>query len=440
MAGQSNQAAGAKKAQGGFGFRSRVVCGAVFGVLLVGGCGAWAATSRLSGAVIAPGVLRVDDHVKVVQHRDGGIVAAIAVREGDTVKEGDVLIRLDGVQAGAELAIIRSQLDELAGRRARLTSQQEGRDAIAFPKGFAEGSPEAALIAAGELQLFNGDLQNRMRMKAQLRLQAEQLDQEVAGLAAQLSALNEEIALVEKEHGKIEGLSNQGLVEGSRLYTISRDLARMMGQRGEIEASRARAAAKGSEIQLQIIGIEETATTEAQRELRSVDATTSELKERYTATEDRLIRTEIRAPISGVVNELKVHTVGGVVSPAETLVTLVPHNAHLKIEVRLRTVDVDQIGLGQKAKLRFSAFNQRTTPEVEGRVDHISAAAQVDPRSGDTFYIGDVEIVGDLTRIGRQSLLPGMPVEVFVETEEVTAISYLIKPFTDQMARAFREE
>jgi multidrug resistance efflux pump len=175
------------------------------------------------------------------------------------------------------------------------------------------------LIAMGELQLFTRDVQNR------IRLQADQLDQEVAGLASQLSALNEEIALVEKEHAKIEGLSDQGLVEGSRLYTISRHLARTMGQRGEIEAHRARAAAKGSEIQLQIIGIEQTARTEAQRELRSVDATMSELKERYTAAEDRLIRTEIRAPISGIVNELKVHTVGGVVSPAETLVTLVPH-------------------------------------------------------------------------------------------------------------------
>ena len=246
--------------------------------------------------------------------------------------------------------------------------------------------------------------------------------------------------MVEKEHAKIEGLSDQGLVEGSRLYTISGDLARMMGQRGEIEASRARAAAKGSEIQLQISAIEQTARTQAQRELRSADATMSERKERYTATEDRLIRTEIRAPISGIVNELKVHTVGDVVSPAETLVTLVPHNAHLKIEVHLRTVDVDQIGLGQKAKLRFSALNQRTTSEVEGRVDHISAAAQHDPRSGEAFYIGDVEIAGDLTRIGRQSLLPGMPVEVFVETEEVTAISYLVKPCTDQMARAFRKE
>ena len=260
------------------------------------------------------------------------------MREGDSVKEGDVLIRLDAVQPRAELAIVRSQLTELMGRRARLTSQREGLEMIRFPEGFAESSPEAALIAKGELQLFNGDLQNRTRLKDQLKLQADQLDQEVAGLESQLSSLNDEIALVEVEHAKIEGLSDKGLVEGSRLYTISRDLARMLGQRGEIEANRARAAAKGSEIQLQILGVSESARTEAQRELRNIDATLSELKERYTATEDRLVRTEIRAPISGVVNELNVHTVGGVVSPAETLVTLVPHNAHLKIEVRLRTV------------------------------------------------------------------------------------------------------
>ena len=301
------------------------------------------------------------------------------MREGDLVNEGDVLIRLDGVQPRAELAIVRSQLTELMGRRARLTSQREGLETIRFPEGFAESSPEAALIAKGELQLFNGDLQNRTRLKDQLKLQADQLDQEVAGLECSRPALNDEIALVEVEHAKIKGLSDKGLVEGSRLYTISRDLARMLGQRGEIEANRARAAAKGSEIQLQILGVDETARTEAQRELRNIDATLSELKERYTATEDRGPHRNTRAD-HGVVNELNVHTVGGVVSPAETLVTLVPHMAHLKIEVRLRTIDIDQIALGQKAKLRFSAFNQRTTPEVEGRVDHISAAAQHDPR------------------------------------------------------------
>ena len=214
----------------------------------------------------------------------------------------------------------------------------------------------------------------------------------------------------------------------------------MMGELGAVEANTARAEGRISEIELQILAVEDAARTEAQRELRALDASIAELDERRLAIEDRLNHTEIRSPITGVVNELNVTTVGGVITPAEALVTVVPDDAELRVEFRMRTMDVDQIAVGQPATLRFSAFNQRTTPEVDGTVVHVSAAAQRDPATGETFYLGDVAITGEMASLGDIDLVPGMPVEVFVQTKEMTAISYLAKPFTDQMWRAFREE
>jgi HlyD family secretion protein len=230
------------------------------------------------------------------------------------------------------------------------------------------------------------------------------------------------------------------LIEGSKAYAIDRERIRMMGELGAVEANTARAEGRISEIELQILAVEDAARTEAQRELRSLEASISELDERRRAIADRLANMEIRSPIAGVINELNVTTVGGVITPAEALVTVVPDDADLKVEFRMRTMDVDQIGVGQPVKLRLSAFNQRTTPEIDGIVAHVSAASQRDTATGETFYLGEVEITGDLAALGGMKLVPGMPVEVFVQTEEMTAISYLAKPFTDQMARAFREE
>lgn len=428
-----------RKRERAFGVGSRVIVGVTLCFLLVGAVGGWAATAKLTGAVIAQGAVTVDQNLKSIQHRDGGIVSDIAVREGDYVEAGQLLIRLEDVQTKAELSIIRSQLIELASRKARLLAERDGLKEIELPVGLDLGHSETALVINGDKRLFDGNRANRESQKQQLELSIEQIGEEIKGLEAQRASKDDEIALLEIEYKRIKGLADKRLIESTRVYTSDRDKARLMGERGEANAAIARAKARMSEIRLQIISIDENGRTEAQRELSLVETKMSELHDRRTAVEDRLARTDIRAPIAGTINELNIHTVGGVISPAEVLVTIVPANAKLKIEVRLAPISIDQVAVGQAARLRFSAFNQRTTPELIGKVVHVSPATSRDPSTGETFYLGGIDVTEvELAKLGDH-LLPGMPVEVYVSTEERTAISYLAKPLTDQFERAFRE-
>lgn len=424
----------------GFTVGRRILMGAVLGFALIGGAGGWAATAQLTGAVIASGSVTVDRNLKSIQHRDGGIVSEIAIREGDFVQAGQVLLRLEDAQTKAELSIVRSQLVELTARKARLLAERDGLKTIEFPPSLDAHVLDVAFLLNGETRLFNGNRINRESQKQQLELGIEQIGEEIKGLEAQRDAKDEESALLETEHQKIKGLAEKRLIEGSRVYDSSRDRARLLGERGEITAAIARAKTRMSEIRLQIIAIDDTARTEAQRELNLVETKMSELQDRQMAITDRLTRTDIRAPISGTVNELNIHTLGGVVTPAEVLVTIVPENARLKVEARLNPVSIDQVAVGHPARLRFTAFNQRTTPELNGTVVFVSPATTRDLTTGETYYLGEIDVsAGELEKLGGRALLPGMPVEVYVSTEERTAFSYLAKPLTDQFARAFRE-
>lgn len=419
----------------------RMTAGFALAFLLVGGVGGWAATAQLTGAVIAQGVVAIDRNLKMIQHRDGGIVGEIAVREGDMVQAGQVLIRLEDAQTRAELSIVTSQLVELVARRARLLAERDGLETISFPADLDAAQSETAIVLNGETRLFNGNRLNRESQKQQLELGILQIGDEIEGLTAQRAAKVEEIAMVEEEHAKIRGLAERRLIEGSRVYAAGRELVRLMGERGEIDAAMARARTRISEIRLQIIAVDESAHTEAQRELGMVETRLSEMLDRRTAIEDRLSRTDIRAPMGGIINELNIHTVGGVITPAEVLATIVPDDAELKVEVKLATISIDQVAVGRPARLRFSAFNQRTTPEIDGTVTYVAAAATRDPATGEFFYAGDVNVsAAERDKLGGATLLPGMPVEVFVSTEERTALSYLVKPLTDQFTRAMREQ
>jgi HlyD family secretion protein len=424
-----------------FRLKGRVLAGVGLGLLLLIGGGSWAAIAQISGSVIAQGMVRVDQNLKLIQHRDGGIVSEIMVRAGDFVKAGQIMLRLDDVQTKAELSIVRSQLSELVARTARLTAERDGMITIPLPLTGAVPVTQADLVSYGEVRLFEGNRVNRESQKEQLHFEIAQLGEEIKGLQAQQVGKKHELALVDTEFSKLKGLFSKGLIEGTRIYTTERDFARLTGEAGEIDASIARARARMSSIRLQIISIDDSARTEAQRELSAVATKISELNDRRIALEDRIARTDLRAPLAGTVNELSVHTIGGVITPAETLATIVPQNAKLKVEAKLSPVDVDQVFIGQSAKLRFSTFNQRTTPELKGEIAYVSAATTRDPTTNSDHYLADIQVApSELAKLNGQSLRPGMPVEVFVATQERSAITYLMKPIVDQFTKAFREE
>lgn len=424
-----------------FSIVGRVLFGLLVIVLLLGGVGGWAATAPLSGAVIASGSVVVDKNVKKVQHRDGGIVSKIHVRNGDPVKAGQVIIELDDTQIRAELGVIRAQLTELIARKSRLTAEIDDLNEILFPADFHESSSQAKQVAEAQKRLFAQSRSNMESRKEQLNWQIKQLKEEIVGLEAQRTAKSEQLEIMEKELAAIQTLHEKQLTSITRVYALQREVKRFRGEHGGLTAQIARANGKISEVKLQILSVEDMARLDALRELRTAEEKIAELSEREIATQDRLTRTRLTAPKSGFAHELAVHTIGGVITAAETVLVIVPADAPLTIEARVAPIDIDQMSVGMQANLRFSAFNQQTTPELEGRVVHVSADVTTDRNSSEQYYTARIEIdPSSRQKLKDLVLQPGMPVEVFMSTGTRTAFSYLLKPVTDQIHRAFREQ
>lgn len=423
-----------------FSIRKHVVFASLVMSMLGFGVGGWAATASLSGAVIAPGTFVVERNVKKVQHSYGGIVSEISVKNGDHVKIGATLIRLDATQIRAELGVIVSQLTELEARRVRLNAERDNLESMPEVRSTMNDKPEFKTSLAGEIRLFEDSKRSRESQKQQLGLRIDQLKEEIGGLSAQRDAKGGELKLIQRELEQVSLLHGKGLTPISRVYAMEREEKRLSGEHGGLVAQIARANGQISEIQVQILMIDENARVQAQRELRAIEAKLSELVEREVAANDKLTRVEIKAPQSGIVHELSAHTIGGVVTAAEQIMLIVPEEDDLTIQAQIAPTDVDQVLVGRAAKLRLSAFNQQTTPELSGHVVHVSADVTVDPKTGHNYYVARLAMDEKSRKsVGDLKLVPGMPVEVFMATGERTALSYLSKPFTDQIQRAFRE-
>lgn len=423
--------------------RRHLLVGAAVVFLLVGGFGGWAATIQLWGAVIAPGMVVVDSSVKKVQHPTGGVVGELKVRDGDYVKGGDILMRLDETQARANLAILTKGLDELAARQTRLEAEREGAETMSFPEVLMRRAhdPDVAKVIAGESKLFELRRSARAGQRAQLRERAAQLREEIEGLTGQAVAKRREIELIEKELVGVHELWRKNLVAITRVTALERDAARLAGDRGVLIASTAQAKGRIAEIELQIIQIDQDLRSEVAKELAEIRAKTSELVERKVAAEDQLKRIDIRAPQDGVVHQLSVFTIGGVVSAGEPIMLIVPNADDLTIEARVAPYDIDQLRVGQQATMRFSSFSQSTTPELNGLVTRVAADITQDTKTGVTYYTVRVSLpLEELARLDGIKLVPGMPAEVFVQTNARTIMSYLVKPIYDQIARTFREK
>ncbi|MFD2346629.1 HlyD family type I secretion periplasmic adaptor subunit [Sinorhizobium terangae] len=412
-------------------------------IALVVGVGGWAATTELSSAIVAGGVVVVDDNVKKVQHLTGGIVGELLVREGDRVHAGQVLIRLDGTTVRANLAIVESTLAQLYARRARLQAERIGADSFEVDKDLDTfiSSAAATKLVDGEERLFASRRSALIGMKDQLASRKAQLGDEIEGLTVQLQAIEDALKLIAEELTGVDSLYGQGLVPMQRVTTLKRQRAELEGDRGQRIAARAQARGKSSEIDLQILQLDEDRRTEISKDLTDVEAKIAEYEERRTAASDQLRRLDITAPLSGRVYQLAVHTVNGVVNPGETLMLVVPQADDLTVEARVATHDIDQIHVGQPVEIRFSAFNQRTTPEVEAEVATIAPDLVTDERTGASYYPLRIRPKKEsLARLKGLSLYPGMPAEVFIKIADRTVISYLTKPLTDQMRHAFRED
>jgi HlyD family secretion protein len=423
--------------------RRHLFVGAIIFALLVGGVGGWAATTEFASAVIAHGSLVVDSHVKKMQHPTGGVVGEVRVRDGDRVHAGDVLVRLDDTITRSNLGIVSKGLDEFRARRARLEAERDAREEIDFADVVKnrENDRDLKQIVVGETNLFNLRRTARTGKKAQLSQRVDQVEQQIEGYNAQADAKGNEIVLIKRELDGTRFLWEKKLVPITKMTSLEREAARLEGERAQLLSAVAEARGKIIETKLAIIQVDQDLASDVAKELRETDAKIDEYSERKTAAEDQLKRVDIRAPQDGTVFDSSVYTIGGVIGQGETIMQIVPESDHLAVEAKLSPQDIDQVHIGDNAHLRLTAFNQRTTPEAVGRVEQISADTISDKSTGQSYYITRIRIdETSVASLGKLKLVPGMPVEVFIQTGERDVLSYLVKPLKDQLARAFREK
>jgi HlyD family secretion protein len=422
--------------------RRHVVVGSVVVAILAVGLGGWASTAEIAGALIAPGFVVVDSNVKKVQHPTGGVVGEVRVRDGDRVKAGDTLVRLDETVTRANLAIVQKGLIELYARKARLAAERDGADTVGTPKELADKTADADVqeALASERKLFELRRTARLGQKQQLRQRIAQLQEEIRGLEAQQAAKTKETELIEQELGGMRELWKKNLIPIDKLTALERETARLQGERGQLIASAAQAKGKIAETELQVLQVDQDLSSDVAKELRETDGKIGEYVERKVAAEDQLKRTDIRAPQDGVVFQSTANTMGGVVAAGDPIMLIVPETDTLLVEAKVDPKDIDKVQFGQPVLLRFSAFDIRTTPEINGTVARVAADTSADQRTGQTYYVVRIAMTPDeITRLGNVRLTPGMPVEAFIQTGQRTMLSYLIKPLHDQLMRAFRE-
>ena len=423
--------------------RGPVLLGLVTLALLLGGFGAWATMTRLSGAIVAPGRIEVELNRQVVQHPDGGVVAEIDVIEGAAVTAGDVLIRLDGTLLRSERAITLGQLHELVARRARLTAERNGEPAPVFPADLAAlagTDPAVDELLDGQVRLFAARLDTFTTTNEQLRRRIGQIGSQIEGVDAQKAALDTQLGLIQTELHNQQALLEKGLAQASTVLSLEREQARLQGLQGELTASRAQAEGRITEIELEISRLASARIEDAENELREIGPALMELAERLRAVDERISRLDLRAPVSGVVLGLAVTTPRAVIRAADPVLYIVPQDRPLVIATQVAPIHIDQIHVGQPVELVFSAFSSRTTPHLKGKVSVISADAFTDQKTMASFYRAEIVLDdGEIAKLEDQTLLPGMPVEAFIQTEAQTPLAYLLKPFTDYFSRAFRE-
>ncbi len=424
--------------------RRPLIIGLLGLALLVGGFGSWSFVTQISGAIIASGRIEVDQNRQVVQHPDGGVVAAIEVGEGDRVEAGQVLLRLDATTLRSELAITENQLYELIARRGRLEAERDGRDGIDFDAlllaAATEGS-DAEELMLGQMRLMDARATSDANETAQLRKRASQIGNQIDGLDAQAVALETQLELISRELADQQQLLEKGLAQASRVLSLQREEARLSGTMGDLVAQKAQAQGRITEIEIEILNLESQRREEAITTLRDLLYRELELRESRRALIEQLSRLDIKSPVSGIVYGMQVFALRSVIRPADPVLYIVPQDRPLVINAQVEPIHIDKVFVGQAVTLRFSALDQRSTPELMGTVQTVSADAFQDEGTQLSYYRAEIVLSeGEQARLPENVvLIPGMPVEAFIRTDDRTPIAYLTKPLMDYFTKAFRE-
>ena len=420
-----------------------VITGLITILLLVGGFGIWSMATNIDGAIVAPGVIQVEQNRQVVQHPDGGLVAEINVTEAQTVKAGDLLIRLDGSQIKAELAIVEGQLYDGMARRSRLEAERDDLPEPVFKQDLldlAVTRPDIAEQIEGQRRLFTARKETQSAQISQLNKRMDQINSQVDGIKAQSGALSDQIALLDPEVADQQKLLDKGLTQSARIVDLKREVARLQGNMGEMDGNRAQAEGRATEIQLQILQLQSTRREDANTQLRDMGGKALELVERRRALTEQVARLDIRAPVSGIVLGLTVTTPNSVIRSAEPLLFIIPQDRPLIIVVQVPPIHVDEVHVGQQVHVVFAAFSARTTPQLDGHLVTISADAMSDQASKQSYYRAEIELdKGELAKLKGQTVIPGMPVQAYISTGNRSPMAYLLKPFMDYFHMAMRE-
>ena len=411
-------------------------------LLIVGGLFVWGSFAEISSAVVAQGTIVVQGNTKKVQHREGGIVKDILVNEGDLVQSGDILIRLDDTRTQANLAIVTKQLVELRAQAARLLAERDGRSDITFPQPTEApfDASELADIRNGHIQLMESRRKSLEGRKNQLKEQIKQLNSQISGLLVQRDAKADEIRFVQQTIKANETLIEKKLVTQSYLNEMKREKAELEGDYGGFVSRLAQIRQAVSEKELQLLQIADDAQAAILEEYQTVRSKITQLEEQEISARDQLKHILIRASQTGIVHQLAIHTIGAVIAPGETVMMIVPREDKLIVQAKVNPAEIDRLSPDQEARLRFPAFDRRTTPEIKAHLDVISADRITDQASGQAYYEVFLRFSDEeLGKLEGKTLVPGMPVEVYLQTGYRSVLSYLVKPMVDQIEHALKE-
>ncbi|ETO92378.1 HlyD family type I secretion periplasmic adaptor subunit [Legionella oakridgensis] len=410
--------------------------------IFFGGFLMWATLAPLESAAIAPGKVIVAGNRRVIQHWEGGIIKKLYVKDGSTIKESDLLIKLDDIQAKAAAQINQNDYWELLGVQARLYAEIDQEKSIQFPPVLLHTNDiKAQEIIKLQQAIFMSNQKNFNDTVNIYKQRIGQLQEQIRGKQAQLMANQEQFGYINQELKDVRILATKKLIKQSRLLALQREAANLAGKQGEAQSAIAELEQKIGETKLEIIAMTDKQRKELLAELRETQKKLNEAYERMKASSDTLIRTEIRSPITGTVINLKVHTVGGVIKPGEPIMDIVPTHEALIIEAKLNPLDIDVVQRGLPAKVTLSGLSRRNTPTLLGQVIHVSADVLLDSQTNKPYFDVQVEIPAqELKKLNQQILYPGMPAEVMIITKKATPWEYFTAPILKSFNRAFRED